>query len=187
MASRRPSTIENPKGPPTTPISDPKEILRRARALLRQTSSVAQKSTLGISKNLSSIISSSEILNSQEFLDTSEKAGGWASSRTVACEDPILGDSIGISIPPPSQQVYPLVLPSSTLSIPISNMDDPQLTKMERILVARYAPVIFPNPLVAMPTRDYLKYMPKFTGEGDFTTKENLDSFYSYAENINIE
>ena len=66
-------------------------------------------------------------------------------------------------------------------------MAAPQLTKMERILVARYAPLIFPNPLLAMPTGDYLKYMPKFTGEGDFTTEEHIKDFYSYAENINIE
>ena len=79
------------------------------------------------------------------------------------------------------------MLPSASLSIPISNMDTPQLTKMERILVARYAPLIFPNPLTAMPTRDYLKYMPKFTGEGDFTVEEHLEDFYSYVENINIE
>ena len=58
---------------------------------------------------------------------------------------------------------------------------------MERILVARYAPLNFPNPLSAMPTRDYLKYMPKLKGEGDFTAEEYLEAFYSYAENINIE
>ena len=58
---------------------------------------------------------------------------------------------------------------------------------MERILVASYAPLVFPNPLAAIPTRDYLKYMPNFTGEGDFTTEEQLGDFYSYAENINIE
>ena len=58
---------------------------------------------------------------------------------------------------------------------------------MKRILVARYAPLILPNPLAAMPIGDYLKYMPKFTGEGDFTTEEHLEDFYSYAENINIE
>ena len=58
---------------------------------------------------------------------------------------------------------------------------------MERILVARYAPLILPNPLATMPTGDYLKYMPKFTGEGDFTAKEHLEAFYSYVENINIE
>ena len=58
---------------------------------------------------------------------------------------------------------------------------------MEMILVARYAPLIFPNPLTAMPTGDYLKYMPMFTVEGYFTVEEHLEAFYSYAENINIE
>ena len=58
---------------------------------------------------------------------------------------------------------------------------------MERILVSRYAPLNLPNPLVVMPTGDYLKYMPKFTGEGGFTVEEHLEAFYSYAENINIE
>ena len=65
-------------------------------------------------------------------------------------------------------------------------MDAP-LTKMERILVSRYAPVNLPNSLSAMPTEYYLKYMPKFTGEGYFTAKENWEAFYSYDENINIE
>ena len=125
MASRTPSTRENPKGPPTTPVSDPEEILRKARALLRQTSSDAPKATLGISRNISAIISSTEILNSLEILDTSEKSRGHTSSSTDACEDPIPGDSTGISIPPPSQQVSSSVLPSTTLSIPISNMAAP--------------------------------------------------------------
>ena len=58
---------------------------------------------------------------------------------------------------------------------------------MERILVARYAPLVLPNPLATMPTRHYLKYMPKFIWEGDFTVEEHLEAFYSYAENINIE
>ena len=58
---------------------------------------------------------------------------------------------------------------------------------MERILVARYAPLNFSKPLSAMPTGDYLKYIPKFTGEGDFIAEEHLEAFYSYAENINIE
>ena len=62
------------------------------------------------------------------------------------------------------------------------------LAKMERILVSRYAPLNFPNPLSTMPTGDYLKYIPKFTGGGrDFTAEEHLEAFYSYAENINIE
>ena len=40
----------NPQGPPTTPVSDPEEILRRARASLRQTSSAAKEPTSGISR-----------------------------------------------------------------------------------------------------------------------------------------
>ena len=73
------------------------------------------------------------------------------------------------------------------MSIPISKMASPPLSKMERILVARYAPLVLPNPLAAMPTGDYLKYIPKFIGEGDFTAEGHLESFYNYAENINIE
>ena len=61
------------------------------------------------------------------------------------------------------------------------------LTKMERILVARYSPLNLPNPLSAMSTGDYLEYMPKFTGGGDFTAEEHMEAFYNYAENINIE
>ena len=144
MASRRPSTRSNPKGPAATLVSDPEEILRRARALLRQTSSAAQKATSVISRNLYAIISSAEILNSQELLDTSEKSRVWASSSTAACKDPIPGESTGIILPPPPYQLLAIsVLPSSTLPIPISNMATPQLTKMERILVASYAPLIY--------------------------------------------
>ena len=157
------------------------------RALLRQTISAAQKATSGISRNISAIISSAETLNSQEFINTSENSRVWASSSTVACEDPIPGGSTGISLPPSPFQLLPTsVLPSSTLSIPISNMVAPQLTKMEMILVVRYAPLNFPNPLWAMPIGDYLKYMPKFTREGDFTAEEHLEAFYSYSKNINI-
>ena len=188
MASRRPSTRENPQGPPTTPILNPEEILRRDMASLRKTKSAAKEATSGISRNISAIISSTETLNSQEFINTSKNVRVLASSSTIACEDPIPGDSIGIILPPPPFQLLAIsILPSSTLPIPISNMDAPQLTKMERIMVARYAPLNFPNSLSAMPTGDYLKYMPKFKGEGDFTAEEHLEVFYSYAENINIE
>ena len=161
--------------------------MRRARVSLRQTSNAAKEATSGISKNIYGIISSAETHNSQEFINTSKNFRVWASSSTATCEDPILGDSTGIILPPSPFQLLPTsVLPYSTLSIPISNMAIP-LTKMERILVARYSPLNLPNPLSAMPIGDYLKSMPKFIGEGDFTAEEHLDAFYSYAKNINIE
>jgi hypothetical protein len=40
------------------------------------------------------------------------------------------------------------------------------------------------NPL---PVANYLKYIPKFTGEEDIIVEEHLSSFYSYADNLNIE
>ena len=94
MASRRPSTRENPQGPPATPVSDPEEILRRARASLRQTNSATKEATSGISRNISAIISSFETYKSQEFINTSGNFRVEESSSTIACEDLILGDSM---------------------------------------------------------------------------------------------
>ena len=39
-------------------------------------------------------------------------------------------------------------------------------TRMELIVAARYAPLLLPQPLHPLPQGDYLKYFPKFTGEG---------------------
>jgi hypothetical protein len=60
------------------------------------------------------------------------------------------------------------------------------LNRMEQILTNRYAPLVLQNPLSAMPTGDYQKYMSKFTGEEEYTVKEHIEAFYAYAENINI-
>ena len=43
-----------------------------------------------------------------------------------------------------------------------------------------------PVPLNAMPAGEYQKYMPKFTGTKGVTTEEHLESFYSYADNLDI-
>ena len=94
MASRRPSTRENPQGPPSTPVSDAEEILRRARASLKQTNSASKEATLGISRNISAIISFAKTLNSHKFINTSENYRVWASSSIVACEDLISSDSM---------------------------------------------------------------------------------------------
>ena len=58
---------------------------------------------------------------------------------------------------------------------------------MDAIVAARYAPLVLPHPMNPLPAGDYLKYMPKFTGEGGITVKEHLAAFYSYAYNLNIE
>jgi hypothetical protein len=58
---------------------------------------------------------------------------------------------------------------------------------MAEILAARYAPLVLPMPMNALPSTDYLKYMPQFTGEGDITTKEHLSDFYRFVEIQGIE
>jgi ribonuclease HI/uncharacterized small protein (DUF1192 family) len=72
------------------------------------------------------------------------------------------------------------------LNIPMAGANPPQ-NRMDAIVAARYAPLILPQPLNPLPAGDYLKYMPKFSGEGDVTAEEHLAAFYSYADNLNIE
>ncbi|MCY6396715.1 hypothetical protein OYG15_11320, partial [Actinobacillus pleuropneumoniae] len=47
-------------------------------------------------------------------------------------------------------------------------------------------PLILPTPLKAIPTREYHKYRPKFTGTEGVTVEEHLESFYSNAYNLDI-
>ena len=67
-------------------------------------------------------------------------------------------------------------------------MAQPPPTRMELVVAARYAPLVLPNPLNALPQGNYLKYLPKYTGEGNgIFAEEHLATFYSYANNHNIE
>jgi hypothetical protein len=86
--------------------------------------------------------------------------------------------------PPSVEESEKILSPLSPIVIMVA---PPPLTKMQRILAARYAPLVLPNQPAAMPTGDYQKYMPKFTREGDVTAEEHIEAFYSYAENLNIE
>lgn len=58
---------------------------------------------------------------------------------------------------------------------------------MNAIIVARYAPLDLPQILHDFPTNDYMKYLPKFKGEGEMTTEEHLTVFYEFAENLGVE
>ena len=71
-------------------------------------------------------------------------------------------------------------------NIPMAGANPPP-NRMDAIVTSRYAPLILPHPMNPLPAGDYLKYMPKFTGEGDITAEKHLATFYSYADNLNIE
>jgi len=78
----------------------------------------------------------------------------------------------------------PSVIQTSNTLIATTAMAAP--TKMERIIAARYGPLVLSTHLNAMPTGEYHNYMPKFTRTEGVTTKEHLESFYSYADNLDI-
>jgi hypothetical protein len=60
--------------------------------------------------------------------------------------------------------------------------ENPPMTAMEAIIAARYAPLVLPQLLNALPPDGYLKQLPKFTGEGDIAAEEHLASFYTFAD-----
>jgi hypothetical protein len=60
------------------------------------------------------------------------------------------------------------------------------VNRMDVIIAARYALLVIPIVLHALPTTNYMKYRPIYNGEGEITVEEHLVSFYSFAENFNI-
>jgi hypothetical protein len=59
--------------------------------------------------------------------------------------------------------------------------------RMDQIVVARYAPLILPQVMYAFPPNDYMRYLPRFNGDGSVAAKEHLSLFYSFADNFNVE
>ncbi len=81
----------------------------------------------------------------------------------------------------------PSIIQTVSTLLATTAMAGPQApTKMERIIAARYGLLILPTPLNAMPTGEYQKYMPKFNGTEAVSVEEHLESFYSYADNLDI-
>jgi hypothetical protein len=60
--------------------------------------------------------------------------------------------------------------------------ENPPMTIIEVIIAARYAPLVLPQPLNALPADGYLKKLPKFKSKGDITVEEHLGSFYTFTD-----
>ena len=56
------------------------------------------------------------------------------------------------------------------------------MTDIEVNIVTRYAPLVLPQPLNALPPEGYLKPLPKFTSEGDITAEEHLTAFCTFTD-----
>jgi hypothetical protein len=53
-------------------------------------------------------------------------------------------------------------------------------------VAARYAPLVLPVPLHDLP-ENYIKNLPKFTGEGDLTAAEHINFFDQFADILGLE
>jgi len=53
-------------------------------------------------------------------------------------------------------------------------------------VAARYASLVLPIPLHDLP-ENYIKNLPKFTGEGDLTTSEHINCFDQFADILGLE
>jgi hypothetical protein len=53
-------------------------------------------------------------------------------------------------------------------------------------VAARYAPLVLPVPLHDLP-KNYMKNLPKFTGEGDLTAVEHINFFDQFVDILGLE
>ena len=63
---------------------------------------------------------------------------------------------------------------ASSSSKPISTKmaaQNPPMDMMDRMVAARYAPLVLPQLLHALPGHDYQNYMPRFNGQGETTAE----------------
>jgi hypothetical protein len=61
------------------------------------------------------------------------------------------------------------------------------VNRMDVIIVAKYAPLVIPVVLHALPNTNYMKYISRYNGEGEIIVEEHMVSFYSFADNFNID
>jgi hypothetical protein len=53
-------------------------------------------------------------------------------------------------------------------------------------VAARYTPLVLPVPLHDLP-KNYMKNLPKFTGEGDLTAAKNINFFDQFTDVLGLE
>ena len=82
----------------------------------------------------------------------------------------------------PSSSTQGTVSLSTSQFFSIPKVQTPVVTnmvvnRMDAIVAARYAPLIFPQVLYDFPPNDYMKYLQRFNGEGEVIVEEHLNSF----------
>ena len=185
-------TQRNPQKTQANPVPDPEKIIKERKALQKGASGSAKPKQYSISLQENPAIEQIHVesiasnTNSEEKLSEIHKAPYSLGSPFVVSpketSPPIHHTPLVLSITP-----QPSVIQTSSTLIATTAMAGPQApTKMERIIAAKYGPLVLPTTLNAMPTGEYQKYMPKFTRTEGVIDEEHLESFYSYIDNLDI-
>jgi hypothetical protein len=203
LASGKRHTRHNPNGKPITPVNNPEKILEE-RGSFETTASVNKlKNPLFKIKSASEPpISSGPLSNIEEsktnYSEFEDEVHQAASSINKG-KGP-LERSLSIDIPTFLRQNFPVSPDSKGCIIPsfptpksmagiggggggIPNV--PPLGVFAKV-AARYAPLVLPAQLHDLPD-NYIKNLPKFTGEGDLTAAEHINFFDQFADISRIE
>jgi hypothetical protein len=81
----------------------------------------------------------------------------------------------------------PASTPVSPINLQIPIIQAMTVNRMDVIIATRYAPLVLPIGLHALPTTNYMKYLARYDGESKVTAEEHLVAFYSFANNFNID
>ena len=179
VATRGVGTRNKPTSPLQLGVTDPEQILRIAR-------------NIRISHSLPSLSDLDQLDGSSpsSVLRKEEETSPWLKPIIPATNFQIFTDpqafkkskilSLG-KIPlfhlkvgknpfhPSSSQISPS---PKSVSLKMEAQNQP-IDMMDRMVASRYAPLVFPHPLNALPGGDYQKYLPRFNGQGETTAKEH--------------
>ena len=179
MASRGVGTRNRPTSPLQLGVTDPEQILRTARKLKRSQSLPSLSDPEQLNESLASSMAKKEeetspwvkptipdssfqiFTNPQSFIKAKAASPG---------KIPLFQLKLGkISF----QSIYSQASSSSKPVSPKMAAQNPPIDMMDQMVAARYAPLVLPQPLNALPRGDYQKYLPRFNGEGETTTEEH--------------
>ena len=175
VATKRIGTRRKPTSPLHPDIPGPEHIVKEAGKIQRSESSPALYTSKFFDlispfshseekkENLSRSIPTLPVISFQVFIDP----WSFKKEKTQSPRNIPLFQFKTIKIPlQPSSSLVNKPFPSPN---PISStiVGQQPLDLMDRMVAARYAPLVLPHPLNALPGGDYQKYLPRFNGQGE--------------------
>ena len=201
--SGRNHTRQNPDGKPIAPVNNPEKILK-VRGSFEATASVNKpKNPLVKTKSASEPPTSGNPLSDIKDLET-EHSEFWSEPHqtfpSINKGKGPLERSLSFEIPSFHHQNFPVSPDSKGCFTPSfstpkrmagvggggGGKPNPPPPGVFAKLAARYAPLVLPAQLHDL-LDNYIKNLPKFTGEGDLTAAEHINFFDQFADICGIE